>query len=1042
METDTFTAARRKRVDDAHDLLTGVIARALDAVDYTPIIAEAVAIWREVFGEEGHAAEGVFEEVLTASLNMTTFTAPGTEERLNQVERLALWIASFAVNDATASRLDADGQGKEWVTMRDDHVRETHRAVDGKVVPVGGSFSVGGVRMHYPGEPVGNPDLWLGCRCVLRAAEVVTASATEVEDITEEEMEADMAQVEFAPVPWHGVLAPLGVMSGDGRMFAADAEVTTRDLPIPMKYMKKDKSGHEDSVVVANITKVWVENGLILGEGVFADTEEAAEAIAMRAQDMMRGVSVDLDNTESEFRDAEGNQVNIFDLGPDDPEPIMVVTKLRIAAATQCAIPAFQEAYYDLGTWEDEFAMQDCEDCADDGADRPEDQEDDGDDDRTTGAVAVLLPAESDSITAASSEPAHMTLAWFGEAKDLSTEDIAALLSTVASYAATIEGPVTATVSERTTLGEDDADVVMLDGEGIHGLRSGLVDNATVSEVMSRVEQFDSWKPHVTLGYPETPAKGDYDSETVTFDRIGLWFGGEHEEFVLGEESLVAGAFPRGNDSVFRDYSPEERDEMAKKGWAMPDGSFPIADEQDLKNAIQAIGRAKDASAARAHIKKRAKALGKEDLIPEDWSLATRYSEQMTGEEYCTSGCGRRATDLVEVSGSVSVYLCAEHATDYAANGIAALGEEASEFVTSLTASGGRVTVFAPGTKDGPGWLTDPIPTARIRRYWVHGKGAAKIRWGVPGDFNRCRRQLAKYIPNPAWLAGTCANMHKEALGFWPGRPLSLEGEKMAPAFTEVPALTASAGELLKKEWFEDPHLSGPTPLTITEEGHIYGHVAAWGTCHIGSRGRCINVPTSASNYAYFHVGAVETDGGMVPVGHITMQTGHADLSLSATDTMAHYDNTAMVAADVRCGEDTYGVWISGAVRNHLTSDDRRALQAAALSGDWREIGGSLEMVAALAVNVPGFPIPRTAIAASGARDVALVAAGLVVGDEEDEVTQEDVIATIVRNAITEFRAQEKAFEALPDVQAYFTKGRANHLRVVRDYFEKEKSDA
>ena len=44
----------------------------------------------------------------------------------------------------------------------------------------------------------------------------------------------------------------------------------------------------------------------------------------------------------------------------------------------------------------------------------------------------------------------------------------------------------------------------------------------------------------------------------------------------------------------------------------MPDGSFPIANVEDLKNAIQSIGRAKDPDAAKAHIKKRARDLGHE----------------------------------------------------------------------------------------------------------------------------------------------------------------------------------------------------------------------------------------------------------------------------------------------------------------------------------------------------------------------------------------------------------------------------------------------
>jgi len=71
-----------------------------------------------------------------------------------------------------------------------------------------------------------------------------------------------------------------------------------------------------------------------------------------------------------------------------------------------------------------------------------------------------------------------------------------------------------------------------------------------------------------------------------------------------------------------KDYSDDERDAMADKGQALPDGSFPIKTVKDLKNAIQAFGRAKDPAKAKAHIKARAEALGKEDLIPENWKGA------------------------------------------------------------------------------------------------------------------------------------------------------------------------------------------------------------------------------------------------------------------------------------------------------------------------------------------------------------------------------------------------------------------------------------
>lgn len=77
-------------------------------------------------------------------------------------------------------------------------------------------------------------------------------------------------------------------------------------------------------------------------------------------------------------------------------------------------------------------------------------------------------------------------------------------------------------------------------------------------------------------------------------------------------------------DDVFaylkREFSSEQRESMAGRGTAMPHGGFPIANKEDLKNAIQAIGRAKDRAATIAHIRRRARALGATDMLPDSWS--------------------------------------------------------------------------------------------------------------------------------------------------------------------------------------------------------------------------------------------------------------------------------------------------------------------------------------------------------------------------------------------------------------------------------------
>ena len=67
------------------------------------------------------------------------------------------------------------------------------------------------------------------------------------------------------------------------------------------------------------------------------------------------------------------------------------------------------------------------------------------------------------------------------------------------------------------------------------------------------------------------------------------------------------------------EFTEESRKKLSKKKQALPGGSFPIRNVGDLKNAIQAVGRAKNYEQAKHWIIKRAKALSAEKLLPEDW---------------------------------------------------------------------------------------------------------------------------------------------------------------------------------------------------------------------------------------------------------------------------------------------------------------------------------------------------------------------------------------------------------------------------------------
>lgn len=77
-----------------------------------------------------------------------------------------------------------------------------------------------------------------------------------------------------------------------------------------------------------------------------------------------------------------------------------------------------------------------------------------------------------------------------------------------------------------------------------------------------------------------------------------------------------------------RKWTADERKEAERKGWAMPGGRYPIETVADLENAIHAVGRGKGSHAdIRAHIMRRARALGAEDRIPDSWKVSKILAE-------------------------------------------------------------------------------------------------------------------------------------------------------------------------------------------------------------------------------------------------------------------------------------------------------------------------------------------------------------------------------------------------------------------------------
>jgi hypothetical protein len=153
-----------------------------------------------------------------------------------------------------------------------------------------------------------------------------------------------------------------------------------------------------------------------------------------------------------------------------------------------------------------------------------------------------------------------------------------------------------------------------------------IADAAAIKAVQSGTSQ-------LSVGYSARLLWGDGENGAgEKFDAMQVGIRANHIALVQaarGGEKLKIGDGEDGG-ALDREFSQKEREKAAEKGQAMPHGGFPVKSSKDLRNAIQAVGRAKDPAAAKAHIKKRARALGLTKLIPESWGDSADEQRSMT----------------------------------------------------------------------------------------------------------------------------------------------------------------------------------------------------------------------------------------------------------------------------------------------------------------------------------------------------------------------------------------------------------------------------
>jgi hypothetical protein len=390
-------------------------------------------------------------------------------------------------------------------------------------------------------------------------------------------------------------------------------------------------------------------------------------------------------------------------------------------------------------------------------------------------------------------------------------------------------------------------------------------------------------------------------------------------------------------------------------------GGLPNIPEDDKQNMIPVINELYSVMA---------QAFGDSNLVsPFMEKVRQQQQASMSPEEDC--GCTDMPTPNVTINIGDGVSQFPAATTTSTANSVS-MTVSTDEFATDKTPYG-DVKYADPGYQDDG-----------IKRYPLDSEEHCRAAW----SYINMPRNAAKYSPEEL---SNIKGRIKEALkkyGVQVSEDESPHGQMSAGVEnTDQVAVLASIAPLAPPTtWFENPRLKAPTRLTIDDDGHVYGHLAQWKVCHVGIGKSCVMAPKSRTQYSLFKVGTLRTeDGSSVDIGKITLGTGHADATWGVMPSREHYDNTGWAAAVVNIGEDQHGIWVNGSLTTTMTPERVAELRASALSGDWRYVNGNLELVAALAVNNPGFPIYRE----QSGHAFSLMAVGVIGQEQEDDVNTE-----------------------------------------------------
>ena len=127
-------------------LASRIDGSAVTATDVTVVVDDMRAYYTD---QTGDFVRGVAEAVAVGTVN-------GAREG-------AVAALSVAGQPGVKPRIT-----RQWVSKRDERVRDAHRELDGQILPVGEPFRVDGSSLRWPRDPIAPLHLTINCRCRAR----------------------------------------------------------------------------------------------------------------------------------------------------------------------------------------------------------------------------------------------------------------------------------------------------------------------------------------------------------------------------------------------------------------------------------------------------------------------------------------------------------------------------------------------------------------------------------------------------------------------------------------------------------------------------------------------------------------------------------------------------------------------------------------------------------------------------------------------------------------------------------------------------------